>query len=453
MAIGALVVGPMNLGGGLAVASPVDKPAKILRAQEVRMRLRKLGMIALLGAAAAIGCSKKDDDKGKKKDPKAAQKTDGDKKGDDTAAKAVDLAKKNIKGVDTAVDTATNVKNALSKKEGTFTMEQYEKMMLQLSQCKLVEWHHDYACEQYKEFQKARGKLKAPKGVSELGKKHLRHPHPGVRLYAAGMMKSFFGASKDNQKLVLDTISAEKHPAVVKALVNVVGSKASVNPDVATMLFAMTKHEAPMVRMEALGWLATSFADKVKGSVKRLIEMAQKDEDPKVRQYACKKVGDRGKLKALAMLKKQTGDKAAAKDPALYAACLEGMKSLWFHYPFFRHAHEQAFDLYFTRLSTPKCGKDIPPWGAFSWLGEYMNKPGFAKVATWYNDKKKKQAIKALARAAMCKKSGWMVHTRAIESMKHLGAPKSEFVKLRKAYEKDKKDHFHTVSALDKLIK
>ena len=122
------------------------------------------------------------------------------------------------------VDEVTAFLNDNTK---AMTPDIYEKLVVALDKCTVNENGIDYKCEAWKNLEKARNRNTALKDLvgasSAIGKKHIGDAAPAVRLQSARMMGSIFGSDNTTQDVIVDAAEKEKEPAVLKAMINVVG--------------------------------------------------------------------------------------------------------------------------------------------------------------------------------------------------------------------------------------
>ncbi len=312
------------------------------------------------------------------------------------------------------------------------TKAQYEKLMLQLSTCKVTDKGIDYKCPAYKTLRKAsniRTSLKDWSGsMRSLGKKHLAHAHPAVRIKAAGLMGSFFGSNKGTQQTVLSAIDKEKHVAVTVAMMSVVASSASKNPAVGKMLMTKVDDKSPLVRKKAISGLASSWAKGVKGRIPKLIDKMTKDSDMSVRKAACEAAGSIGDESLIPVYKKLT---KASVDPALYSSCMSGLLDTWLDFPFYETHSKAGYKLTMKRLKKKPRDDKHPPWSMMSSF-QYVGDKKSDKLKKWraYADfYKKKDLIAVLSDIVTDEKANWMARTATVRSLAKL-MKKSKFEKL-----------------------
>ena len=332
------------------------------------------------------------------------------------------------------------------------TAKQYEALMLKLTTCKVTDDGIEHKCEAYKELRKASNLKTTAKdwggAMSGLGKKHLGHKHPAVRIKAAQLMSSFFGSNKKTQNTILDAIAKEKEPPVVVAMMDVVASSASKNAKVGEMLLDMLDHKAPIVRKKAVYGLSSSWAKDVDGRIAKLITKMEDDPDPKTQQAACEYAGKTGDEKLIPVYKKLT-KKSVDKD--LRASCMKGLVETWFSYPFYGTYSEAGYKLTIDRLNKTPRSEAFPPWGIMSSFEYLENEKSdglkkWRQKATWYD---KKELIAALVSIVKDEEANWMGRSGAVRSLAKL-MKKKKFKKL--ADECEGKCNSHVAKALKDAV-
>ncbi|MBI3071841.1 MAG: HEAT repeat domain-containing protein [Deltaproteobacteria bacterium] len=312
-------------------------------------------------------------------------------------------------------DIKARVEGAITDKRPALSPEEYEKALLALSACTVTEHGIDGKCEAVKAFNAAKSSstsLKDFAGMNAgLGRKHLTNPSPAVRVMAADLLGSFFGASQESQTAVVAHAPNEKDPLVLAHLIRSVGSSSKRNPAVAELLIKAADHADERVRVAAIGWLASSFARGVKGVVEKVIEKMQKDGSVKVMQAACRNVHRLEDERFVPVLKELTRDPEASK--AFYSDCFAGLVESWNAYMGNDAPSQKAYELTLNRLWDKPRSDARPPWTVMSYFGKTPK-----GAPAWY---KKETVLKALGDVAADPKANWMARTGAAESMSKLG--------------------------------
>lgn len=341
---------------------------------------------------------------------------------------------------------------------GPLTLEQYEKLIVDLASCKAMESEGTYygsvdgSCAAYKTLQAERAKKDALKNISgktaPLTRKLLGNPAPAVRVYAAGMVESLFGTSSDNQKAVVNLGKTEKDPAVLKALIHAISNDGKKNPEVGALLLSLAGHENPRVRATAAVGISSSWNKGMPGAVEKLIEVMEKDADPKTRQAACAYAGEHDDERMLPVYAKLTGPGA---EPALAAECYTGLMRMWASYPLFANANEKAYRLSLKVLGQKPRSEKVPAWtamGTFENVGKGSGS-SFDKWlarAKWYD---RKEVKRALLDVVADKGAGYLARTGAVRAAAANGASKAELDAVKKKLAADDKQ---VISAIDKAM-
>ncbi len=391
--------------------------------------MRNLPIVLLaFGLLGLAGCGKKDEPASGGAD-KAAADTKTDKTAEALKGKAGEAAGEMI---DQAKDAKKTV-DGLAKDGPGLTLEAYEKLLLGLSACEVDDRGIDRKCEAWKAYNDARKNRRdlikaAGGGLSGLGKKHINHESPAVRLQSATLMGSLFGASQESQQAIVDAAKKEKVPGVLKSMIRTVSSSIAKNPAVIELVMSNADHENPKVRKEVVSALTSSWAKGTEGTLEKAMMMVEKDADEDVRRYGCSRLGARGDERALPLLEKLTTD--AEKDPRLYADCMRGLIGMWSSPIVHDEPSKKAYELTIKRLkATPRTEK-MPAWASLSSMMWAKNEKFQAK-ADWF---KKDELVDVLADIVKDRQAYWMARTSAVDTMKELGAEKAKLEALKTAY-------------------
>ncbi len=367
-----------------------------------------------------------------------------EKKEEKKAADPNDPLSKIVKKVEEKVAGAVG---ALAKDGKALTQEEYEKLLLELSKCTFNDNGIDWQCEQYKAYRDARNRNTALKDLagmsSTLGLKHMKHESPAVRYTAAGLLRSFFGSKPETQDAVIAYAPEEKNPVVLAALLSAVGSSMGRNPKVAELVLKMADHEAEAVRIEAIGWMASSWGAKVAGAADKVIDKVQKDPSVKVQRVACENAGKLGDKRMLPIFKKLT--QKPDENPDLYSSCMRGLMDMW--NPFLSSeapASPEAYKLTMNRLRDKPRSKNRPPWIIMSSFGRTPK-----GETPWY---KQAEVVKALADVALDGNAHWMARTAACRALGELKAEKELGTIKEKLAAKTDFDDKNVVKAAEEAV-
>lgn len=394
----------------------------------------------------AVGCDKKPENQSSSTSP---SNTASAKPSSTTGINAVGSAIASAVG--SVKDVIDQNKALLDTKGKALSTEDMEKLLVGLASCTVNEdGNIDYKCEALKAYHDARNAktaaLNAIGNWSSLGKKHLKHTAPAVRVQSASLMASLFGADKDSTSTILQAIADEKDPLVLPALLDVVGSRANQNQDVGKLLLQMADHATPAVRRKAVSWLTTSWAKDVPKRTEKLIERLEKETDKKTKNLTCQLAGKTGDDKLVPVYDKLTKDD---KDSDLYTDCMRGLLEMWTSFPFFETESEKAYKLFLSRLSETPRTEHKPPWilmGSFAYLGgdgERIQK--WREKAKWF---KKDDLVKVLDGIIKDEKANWMARSGAARSFEGLKVPKKHAEDLIKDCAKC---NMHVLSALKEV--
>ncbi len=375
-----------------------------------------------------------------------------------TAAPSTDKVGKiagKIPGAPDLVDKAKDLKataEGMAKEGASLTLDQYEALLVGLSACQVDDRGIDRKCEAWAKYNEARKNRRdlikaAGGGLSNLGKKHISHESPAVRLQAATLMGSLFGASQESQQAIVDAAKKETVPGVLKAMLRTVSSSISKNPAVLALMMQYTSHENAQVRKEVVSALTSSWSKGTEGTLEKAMQMVEKDADEDVRRYGCSRLGARGDERALPLLEKLTAD--ASKDPRLYADCMRGLIGMWSSPIVHDAPSKKAYELTLKRLKQTPRSEHMPAWASLSSM-MWAKNDKFQQRADWF---KKDELLTALSEIVKDRGAYWMARTSAVDTMKELGADKPMLETLKATYADAKDKPGQDKHVLDKIEK
>ena len=337
---------------------------------------------------------------------------------------------------------ADKIQAFLADNTKALTPELYEKLVVALASCTVTDDGIDSKCQAKKDLEKARNRNTAIKDLlgasGSIGKRHIGDASPAVRLQSAQMMGSVFGSDGSSQAVIAAAAAKESEAPVLRAMLNVVGSRHKGNDAVKDLLLKSAAHENEKVRIDAMGWFLTRFGEGVPGTFDKVMEHLEKDPSVKVRAYLCSRLFGSYDERALKLFDKHLG----AKDtpPELFDGCWNGVIGAWTGFPFPDKPQKRAYELTMKVLGTKPRSQTRPPWSGISTLraakSEFKPDDSFGlawqgKVKGWY---KKEKLIAALETVAGDEQAHWMARTAALDVMQQLGAPKGPFEKLATRY-------------------
>lgn len=317
--------------------------------------------------------------------------------------------------------------------EQAITPEAYEKLLLDLAACEIDQSGIDRDCAAWQAFDGARKDKKTllrnmAGELGAIGRRHLRHESPAVRLQAARLASSLFGGDAESRDALVAAARAEQNPHVLRAILRAVRSSIGRSDAVRDLLVAMADHPDEQVRITVLGALSASWARGTEGTLERVIAAVEGDPSPRVRTYACRQLGDRADPRALPLLERLTV--APTGDGKLYSACFRGLIGMWAAPVPHKEPSEKAYRLTLNRLRATPRTEQAPPWAAIPNL-EWAARPELAKNAPWFD---KSELIEALGELALDRSAHWLARTGAIKTMARLGARAARIQQIRDAY-------------------
>lgn len=349
----------------------------------------------------------------------------------------------------------------LADSSQALTPEIYEALVRNLATCQLNERGIEPRCEAYRDLKQARSRNTAMKELASLnaaiGEKLISHESAPVRWQAAQLLKSVFGSTPASQQLVLAAAANEKDPAVLIALVRVVGSHHAQNPKIKELLLKLSDHESEHLRQEAMSWFLTSFGAGVPGTFEKVLEHVERDPSVNVRRFLCGRLYGSGNEAALPVFEKYLN--ASDPDPKLFEGCWQGAIAAWTGFPKPPNPSERAYDLTMKVLERKPRTRTSPPWTSFRNLRaaktefperDKAGQDWLAKVKPWY---KPARLLKALDSIAVDSAAYWMTRTAALDVMRDLGADQKKFEALAKKYEKAEGDDVQVRRKIQEILR
>lgn len=316
---------------------------------------------------------------------------------------------------------------------GTFDVAAYEKLLVGLADCEVSAGGIARSCAAWKAFdasRRDRRNLLRNDGaaLSAVGRKHLSHESPAVRLQAARLASSLFGGDQASRDALVEAARVEKDPQVLRAMLRSVRSSIGRSDAVRDLLVQMADHPDEQVRMTVLGALSAGWAAGTEGTLEKVLAAVETDPSPRVRAYACRQLGDRADERALPLLERLTAD--VGEDEKLYEACFRGLIGMWAAPVPQKAPSERAYRLTMERLRAEPRSEGRPPWGAIANL-EWAGKGSLAKAAPWFD---KDALVEVLGDLAGDRAAHWLARTGAVKVMARIGAPRSALEALEAGY-------------------
>lgn len=349
----------------------------------------------------------------------------------------------------------------LKDENAPLTPEIEEKLLVAMKDCKVSDTGIDSGCQEYKNWNSARGRKTATKqllgGSNNLGTRHIGDESPAVRLKSAELMGSLFGTEANSQKVLVEAANKEQVPGVLTAMIRSVGSRHKQNPDINALLLKNADHPSEAVRGEALSWFTTSFGG-VPGTFEKVVEKIDKDPSVKLRGRLCARLYGSSDERALVTINKYLSAKDTPEE--LFRGCWDGMIATWTGFPNPEKPLAKGYELTMKMLNTTPRTKQRPPWTGMSSLRaaktdikptDTFGQAWLTKVKPFY---KKEKLVAALEGVAADTNTEWMARTGALETMKELGDAKESLLRLQKKYATlDKGDDNLVKKKIDDLLK
>lgn len=315
----------------------------------------------------------------------------------------------------------------------TFDVAAYEALLVGLSACAVDATGIARDCAAWKAFDDVRRDRRTlmrdlNTELAAVGRKHLAHASPAVRLQAARLASSLFGGDAQSRDALVAAARVEQDPHVLRAMLRAVRSSIGRSEAVRDLLVQMAGHPDEQVRMTVLGALSAGWAQGTEGTLEKVIAAVESDPSPQVRAYACRQIGDRADERALPLLERLTA--GPGDDEKLYSACFRGLIGMWAAPVPNKAPNEKAYRLTLNRLRATPRTEQQPPWGAIANLG-WAAKPSLARTAPWFD---KAALVEALAEVAADRQAHWLARTEAVKVMGRLGAERARIEQLKAGY-------------------
>ncbi len=308
-----------------------------------------------------------------------------------------------------------------------------EKLVLDLAPCRLEGYQITSTCPAMEALS---AELRHPGTAHELslslGSKLLTHRAPSVRLEAAALL----GNDAASRDAVVDAARRESDIHVRQAMIRILAADGARFPRVGAFLLDSAQHGSSEIRTQALAALTLPANRELPGATDRVLAMAERDPDPALRQAACRAGGTLGSALWVPFYERVT---ATSDVPELYAACMEGVVSMFVVPP----SSEAAYRLFLRRIREAPSQAPWQVMSAFCYTHEWKQRPA------WFDATEVKTVLTAVItdRAA-----SWQARAAAIESMVGLGATRDELKALEAGYSpKDSSDRL-VLAKLDSAL-
>ena len=334
----------------------------------------------------------------------------------------------------------------------------YEVIVLSLETCSVDEkrGYIENGCEAFETLKMARARRNStvpnqPEMWRLIADRNLSHPSPPVRIYSAQLLTSALGVKRDMYKRLLEASRGEQSPAVLQALVRGLRMHVGKDPEIATRLLELSKHEDEHVRDAVIVGLTSLWASGSEGTLERAMEMVREDPSMAVRKTGCANLGSRADDRALPLLEEYTAWPPVDKD--LYNDCFRGLVSMWSSPVPHKQPSQKAYELTMARLSETPRSDERPAWMAFSNLA-WANKKELLSRAPYIDIEKLRKLLEEIISD---KQANWLGRNSAITALLQLGATREDIERIKKrAYDPKEIDKgspdSYVLNKLDKEI-
>lgn len=310
--------------------------------------------------------------------------------------------------------------------------KQYEVLVLSLASCEVdaMRGYIEAKCGAFEALQRARAVRNEavpnlPGMWRLLGEKLLTHPSEAVRMYATQLLSASAGGERVVQDALLSALSAERSTAVIQAMIRTLRTQIGREPQVASQLIELSRHEDAAVREAALVSLTSLWAVGSEGTMARALEMIESDPVMEVRAAGCASLGGRADDAALPLLERYTAWPAV--EPELYGDCARGLVGMWSAPQPHKRPSQAAYELTLRRLAEAPRSEERPAWMAISGIS-WASHAELAPRAPWLDLKALRDVLRGLALDASF---NWLGRNASIDTMIQIGATRSEIEAMR----------------------
>lgn len=254
--------------------------------------------------------------------------------------------------------------------------------------------------------------------ITELLEKGCQSSEAVVRGEVLNYMTNLTGVADDHIKIAIDLANTEKNPYVLYQLTGVLGNEMA-DPEVAELIFKMSKHENPAIRNKAAYAIANPWSKGVEGVVERVIEMMD-DEEEVVRKTVYNNAGRLADERVIDPIVKVLMD---PEESDVHGDCMESLAYLWIDFPFFENTSEKAYKATIDYFKyTPRSEKVPSPSAMTSIKTKKSDSDSFEawkEKATYYNPN---DLVEPMFDILKDPETNWMACTSAIDLVKVYGS-------------------------------
>jgi HEAT repeat protein len=328
--------------------------------------------------------------------------------------------------------------------------QQFEALLLSVQACSVDADGIKRQCPAFKDYNArwmsfTRGYTERAAMNMTMGRRHLRHPSPAVRILALKLINPAFAPWGTEAELVITAAQTEAHPTVLAkmldALMTVKAEIPAQRGRLRTLMAKYARHPDIGVRLQVVHALKLRWASGLPGTFDLLKTRVEQDPERAVREKACEAMGHHPGAVAFPFLKGKT---AGPSD--LYSACVEGVITLWskgYNTPPYRPAFEYTLELL---RRTPRTAAH-PPEG-ISEIAYFSRK--HLKSKAWF---KRDALIDALSAIITDRQANWSVRRSAVRLLFALDAPVARFEALAHAYAGAEKRDRRVLRKIEETLK
>ena len=254
--------------------------------------------------------------------------------------------------------------------------------------------------------------------ISEILEKGLQSPVAVVRAEVLNYMVSVLGINDENVEKALNMAKTEEDPYVLYKLTDVIENRMQ-NPQVADFIFKMSHHENSVVRNEAAGAIASTWSKGVDGTVERIIEMME-DENEDVRKTAYKNAGSLADERVIDPIAKALMD---PEQSSFHGNCMTSLTTLWIDFPKHENTSEKAYRATIDYLKYTPRNESVPSFAAISQVAtsktEKEKFDEWKQKATYYNPN---ELVEPMFEILKDPEIDWIAGTTAMKLVKSNGS-------------------------------
>jgi hypothetical protein len=330
----------------------------------------------------------------------------------------------------------------LQNQSAPATQGVYEKILLELEECRVIGTNIDPQCPGLQNYYRARGRKAAPKSWSQLdfeaGKKFIEHESPAIRVQSAKLLGGSAASNPEACKVLVSAAREEKDPHVLPAMLHSAAPLVRRDAGARELMLPMSDHPWPAVRIQALESLLAPWSSEIPGAFEKVLDKVKNDPHPGVRGQLCSRLYASGDERALPVFEQYLLAEGTPKE--IFVGCWKGVVSSWVGMPRPSRPSQRGYALTLKLLNRQPRSQDFPPEDEIMPLRlanvelsakDQAGAQWVEQVKEWY---KKDRLIQALDGLAKDRKASWKARTSAIRVMVELGAKRETIEALARGY-------------------